>query len=311
MKLAYLILVHEQPNHFSRLVKALDDEGVNFYIHLDSKKNEFEYNNFEKMDNMTFLSDRIGVNRSGFSLTMAMVKLIEEASKKDYDYYIFLSGRDYPIKDNNYIRNFFEEHQGMNFINFYPLVGEADWVENIKTYDFVDALAWVPRYFRKPVNALRYVIRKLLPRRKFLSGITPYRGSQFWCLNRETISYVMEFLDSPESDRFKKYFKYVHNSDEIFFQTIVLNSPFASQCRYYERDIINLVAPMKNENKAYLHYIDWDRARENPAVFVEQDFTRLKETDKLFARKFDEIKSKAFLAKIDSELLHLKTNHVK
>jgi hypothetical protein len=303
MKLVYLILVHEQPQHFIRLVKALNNVNSSFYIHLDSKKNESEFNDFKELDNITFLHNSISVNRSGFSQTIAMERLIREASKKQFNYYIFLSGRDYPIKNNEYIKEYFKKNYDMNFINFYPLVGNADWIENIIKYDFIDALEWVPIYFRKPANVLRQLIRKILPKRKFITNMIPYRGSTSWSLNQNTIEYIINFLNSPESNSFKKYFKYVHNSDEIFFQTIVLNSPFANQCKYYKRDIIDLSCPMKNENKASLHYIDWNSDRENPAVFDEEDFEHLKKSDKLFARKFDEVKSEKLLNRIDNELL--------
>lgn len=303
MRIAYLVLVHEQPSHFRRLVNALDSPNIVFYIHLDAKRRKEDFDFFAGKSNVIFLEDRISVNRSGFSQTIAMCKLIEKAIEGNYDYYLFLSGRDYPIKDNNYIYRFLADKKGMNFINFYPLVGDAEWIDNIQTYDFVDAIAWVPPVFKKPVNALRLAIRKILPKREFLPDIVPYRGSTSWCLNHDTVKYIVKYIQSSDAEEFINYFKYVHNSDEIFFQTLVLNSPFASQCRYYESDILMSNSPRKNENNAYLHFIDWDPRRENPAILDESDFYRLKETDKLFARKFDADKSKKLLERIDREIL--------
>jgi hypothetical protein len=60
---------------------------------------------------------------------------------------------------------------------------------------------------------------------------------------------------------------------------------------------------MKNENKANLHYIDWDPKRENPAQFTLYDFDKLISSDDLFARKFNEIKSLKVLDAIDQTIL--------
>jgi hypothetical protein len=56
---------------------------------------------------------------------------------------------------------------------------------------------------------------------------------------------------------------------------------------------------MRNENKAYLHYIDWNPERENPAILTMQDYFLLKSSEALFARKFNEVKSKQLLDAID------------
>ncbi len=78
-----------------------------------------------------------------------------------------------------------------------------------------------------------------------------------------------------------------------------MNSAFANRCRFYARDVINKVGSMKNENKAYLHYIDWSVNREDPAILDVRDYQNLKKSDALFARKFDENKSKDLLDMID------------
>ena len=111
MKIAYLIIAHDQPRQFKRMIKALDSEYVSFFVHIDSKRNisEFSCSNFK--DNVIFIKNRISVVQGGFSLTQAMISLMRKASiRNEFDYFIFLSGRDYPIKDNNYIYNFLKRN---------------------------------------------------------------------------------------------------------------------------------------------------------------------------------------------------------
>jgi Core-2/I-Branching enzyme len=310
MKIAYLIIAHDQPKQFERMIKALDSEYVSFFVHIDSKRNisEFSCPNFQ--DNVTFIKDRVSVERGGFSLTQAMINLMKKTSiLNEFDYFIFLSGRDYPIKDNNYIYNFLKYNYPMNFINFYPLVGNADSINNIKKYYFIDLIHRSPRILQKTLKAAQLILHKLLSDRYFINNMIPYRGSQWFCLNRQTVDYIVKFIDSQNANRYIGFFKYVWGSDEIFFQTLVLNSTYARQCRYYDQDIKNTKKFMRNENKAYLHYIDWHSDRENPAIFDIGDFQTLKAGDELFARKFCENKSKQLLDDIDHYLLKIKTNN--
>ena len=305
MKIAYLILAHHQPKQLYRLVNSLNSEHVSFFIYIDRKADISKFDCYNYGSNVFFIKNRVFVNRFGYSQPQAMINLIRTAeASNEYDYFIFLSGNDYPIKDNNYIYNYLKNNYPTNFINFYPLVGSADKVNNIKQYRFVDIIKDSPKYLNIPLRFIQFMINKLFPNRSFMKGIIPYRGSTSWCLNRQTINYIVEYLESPRSKKYVKYFKSVWGSDEIFFQTLILNSPYAKQCRYYERDIKNSTTFMINENKAFLHYIDWSRDREDPAILDMRDYELLKNSDLLFGRKFFEHKSDELLDKIDKNLLN-------
>lgn len=72
-------------------------------------------------------------------------------------------------------------------------------------------------------------------------------------------------------------------ADELFLQTIIMNSPFRN----------NLV----NDS---LRYIDWERGK--PYTFIDEDYNILMASNKLFARKFDYKKSPKIVDHIFSEL---------
>src|SRR5438093_10245571 len=72
------------------------------------------------------------------------------------------------------------------------------------------------RYLRLPPG--RQWIKRRFPR-----GMRPFGGAPYWCLARECVEYVHEFV--ARSPRFVRFFKYVNVPDELFFHTIVLNSP--------------------------------------------------------------------------------------
>ena len=307
MKIAYLILAHDQPRHFQRLINALNSDNVYFYVHVDLKSNILEFDCFKNVDNISFIK-RISVNHGGFSLTQAMIHLIQAASESnEFDYFIFLSGKDYPIKCNNFIFDFLKDCYPKNFIDFYHL-NEQDpqFFVTISKYHFVDLIGCSPQVFKLPLRIAQFALKKLLPRRSFVKGMLPYRGSQWTCLNRPSVDYVIDFLNSPKAKNYINFFKYVWGSDEIFFHTLLLNSPHAVDC-YHDDNEIKKSRKRLSKNKysvgAKLHHIDWSVDREDPAVFDIGDFSALQESDALFARKFSESKSEELLDCIDELLL--------
>jgi len=68
-----------------------------------------------------------------------------------------------------------------------------------------------------------------------------------------------------------KRLRFTFCADEIYFQTILMNSPLKDK--------------IVNNN---LRFIDWTRRNGNfPANLDESDFHSLKNSDKIFARKFE------------------------
>ena len=81
------------------------------------------------------------------------------------------------------------------------------------------------------------------------------------------VKWIYNFLENyPE---YIKLFKHSLCPDECFFQTLVMNSPFA------------------NTTKPYLHYIKWEKGKSSPKTLTTIDYEELKKAEKLIARKFD------------------------
>ena len=121
-------------------------------------------------------------------------------------------------------------------------------------------------------------------RRAFPEGLRPFGGGAYWSLSRECIEYVSGFV--AERPDVVAFFRRVDIPDEIFFHTILMNSPL--------RDTI------VDDN---LRYIDWERGR-RPAVLEARDIDALRASPKLYARKFDVHQDESVLDLIDRELLH-------
>lgn len=303
MRLAYLILAHEDPQQFYRLIRALDAPGVYFFIHIDAKSDISHFSALAESPNVTYVEQRINVNHGGFSMTKAMINLLTAATLIDPepDYFILLSGLDYPIKSNAYIHQFLESHWPMNFIDFYPLIGDAPFARNIKQRHFVDFAPNLLPVLR--VQGRRFVekLASFLPERQ-LPKLIPYRGSQWWCLNKFTVKYIMDFIQDPDNQGVVQFFHHTWGSDEILVQTIVLNSPHASQCRVKDGEADQGPTSGSYQYDVNLHYVDWSPTRENPAVFRLDDFNTLIQSDKLFVRKVRTEESGRLLDAIDYDL---------
>ena len=92
-----------------------------------------------------------------------------------------------------------------------------------------------------------------------------------WCSVTEDF---VKYLISKEKFILKR-FKYTMCGDEIFLQTILWNSPFKEN-----------IYRFNDEYRSNLREVDWKRG--NPYVWgsSSEDFELLKNSDKLFARKF-------------------------
>ncbi|KAB8051525.1 hypothetical protein GCN78_10850 [Janthinobacterium rivuli] len=303
MKIAYLVMAHDQPTLFARLIGALAGPDVHFYAHIDAKSDAAPFREAVSSTPVHFVAAPVRVNWGGYSQVSAMLSLLQLAAQHGpHDYYVFLSGRDYPLRSQRAISAHLEAGGGTSYMNFYPLTEGVDFVAKVRRHCYYDLYARLPgRWLRRVANRLVREVSNMLPARTFILGMQPYRGSTSWCLSQPVVAYLLAFVADPANYIYLKFFHSVNCADEIFFQTIVLNSPLASTLQNYEQDVLQrAIGEMKNENKVSLHYIDWNPVREDPAIFDTGDFLALIGSGKFFARKFDTVKSAAVLDMLDA-----------
>ncbi|WBS04304.1 hypothetical protein OU994_08505 [Pseudoduganella sp. SL102] len=302
MRIAYLILAHDQPELFGRLARAVHAENVAIYAHIDAKFDPAVFASACGDVPVDFVPDPVKVNWGGFSQVAAMLKLLEHALRAGtHDYYIFLSGRDFPLHSHGHLLEVLRRHPGRSYMNFYALADGTDQVTKIRNYCYHDLYARLPtRFLRRVAAKVVKVVSARLPDRRFVDGMQAYRGSTSWCISQDIARHIVDFTHDPRNGRFLEFFQSVSCSDEIYFQTIVLNSPHAATLNLYDVDGRRRPGEMKNENKASLHYIDWNPQREDPAILVDRDFEPLYSSGKLFARKFDAQRSASLLDKIEA-----------
>jgi Core-2/I-Branching enzyme len=276
VRLAYIISAYQRLGQVARLTRRLAGDDVAVLIHVDRKTDDRAYRRLvaelADVTSATFL-ERHACHWGGFGHVRATLKGIDELRARDdpFDYAILLTGQDYPIKPISAIDAFFRAAAGQSFMSFSPLPS-ASWSPRggLDRIEYAHVRLW-GHHARSPFK------------RSFPAELQPYGGGAYWCLSRSCIECVAELVERRPD--LVAFFRRVDIPDEIFFQTILLNS--------HLRDTI------VNDN---LRYIDWSRGR-RPAILGVGDFDALRSSSKLFARKFDVEQDETVLDLIDAHLL--------
>jgi len=280
----YLIITHNVDYTFNSLLELLDNENNDIFIHMDKKTKELDIEYIKSIVNKSkiYFIDRTRCNWGGFSLVRAELTLLKEASKNNYRYYHLLSGQDLPIKNQNEIYNFFTNNYGKQFIGLQNEKFQHD--ENIKYYyPFQETLGRksFKSIYGKIINKLSKIIQNIfkINRNK---NISFQKGDQWFSITDELVKHILE-----NEDKYTKIFKSTYCPDEMFIQTIVINSKFKNIVYSYDYN---------SPKKSIKRLIDWNRG--NPYVWRSEDFKELVESDALFARKFDSNIDKEIIDKI-------------
>lgn len=290
VKHIYLISAYKNPKQVHRLISTLNTENAFFLLHIDKKFDDQPFR-----DKLVSLSDKIQyVNREkvcwgGFGVVKAAVNGLKMINQiKDYDYVHFMTAQDYPIKSTDKIENFFVEHYGKSFLEYFPLRDNFK-ISRIQNY-YVGKRRNQNKIHKKMLGYFnRFTNKTGILRRTHPSNLEPFSGEGVWSLHKSAAQYITEYLE--ENPQFLNFHKYSFAPDEMIFQTILLNTPN----KLLRESLVNLV----------LYYIDWTKPRPpySPVTFGAEDFEGINNSDKLFARKFDIEYDAKILDMIDERLI--------
>ena len=268
---AYLIMCHNNPSVLEKLLVMLDDPRNDLYIHADIKWTDFPEEQFKTKvtrAGVEFIK-RSDITWGGFSQIQLELDLLTAATKKYHRYYHLLSGTDLPIKTQDEIHLFFKENDGKEYIGF-DAGGEdnPNYRSRVRYYyPFQEIIGrredGLYGKIRTAQGLLLMLQEKLqIDRVKKLPCVF-YKGPNWFSITHELASYVLS-----QKAFIHKTFSMTVCADEMFLQTVVMDSPFRDR----------VVSDM-------LRYIDWERG--TPYTFRTEDYPQLCTSEKLFARKFD------------------------
>lgn len=247
MKVCYLILAHNNYKHLDRLIDALQDSDKRFYIHTDKKALSVYTPRYE---NVKVIPEHIDVNWGGFTMIEATLALMKSAitQSPDADYYILISGADYPIRPKSFLDNLLRK--GKEYIDLAPVPAPYKPIERYQYYYFDYARRNLKLY--NPKFLTEVLLKKLHVKRNFPFKL--YAGTQWFALTRACVQYILKVVD--EDKRFVRFFKHTLVPDEAFFQTIIGNSSFinnvASSLTYTDWEVAVPPATIENSHVDFL-----------------------------------------------------------
>lgn len=274
ISIAYLILVHRLPDQFKRLFTAIYEPSNFYLIHID-KKASLEIGEevtvfLEKYSNVHILKSE-NVIWGGYSMVQAeldgMQYLLNMNAK--WDYFINLSGQDYPLKSQKIINDFLSKNKGKSYIKF-------DDQEKRRP----ETMNRIENYFEESEDRISDKTHK----RGFMKDVIPYIGGQWMILTRNCCEFI---CNSMEVKKFEDYYLNTLIADESFFQTVLMNTSFNGV--------------LVNDDKRAIIWIPDGDIKLRPKTFTGTDLDFLQKGDHLFARKFDDHVDDEIINSIESQ----------
>ena len=312
-KILYFIASHKNPGQVLRLVETLKSGSPKsrVLIHHDYSKSYLNPATLEHMSGVYVIEESLAVEWGDSSMTDMVLQSFEWSKDSfiEFDWLVFLTGQDYPIRPLNQLEDLLKRTRYDGFMGY----GEAKevWGGNLEEdrYFFrYYKLPHFPYYYKLPstlkkllgrgrvaINKIQPLIRiKPFPRglktrfgvRRISTPFTPnykcYGGSAWFTLSYECVKYILQFV--RESPYILKHYQRTLIPEESLFLTILLNNP---------------AFKILNDD---LHYISWSPLAAHPDVLITEDFDRIVASKQFFARKFD--------INADSRILDMLDEHI-
>ena len=298
MNHAFLIQAHHNPDYLVRLINWLDAPNHFIFVHIDKKSKvmlDLLYANEISHRNNVYVFSEISVNWGGYSQIACMSRLFAEALKnKSIEWFHHISGADIPLMDNKTFDDFFEFSKYKGYIksskNDKWLISEMQ--RRFLVYRFNDIVNM------RSKNVFTYALRFLERLQLFLTrylkikvrkniNYEPALGSNWFSLKREVMEYIVDFVNSNPS--YDRRFQHTCCCDEMYFHMMLKASPYWN-C-FFDSD---------------LRFVEWkklDIGEMPPHTLTELNYEDIKNSNSIFARKIDPVKSEKLIGIIEKEFL--------
>jgi len=269
-KIAFILLCHKDPDAIVFQAQQLTAVGDYISIHFDASapKAWFDKIKLALKDNpnVTYARKRIKCGWGEWSLVQATLHAVQAAvdAFPRATHFYMVSGDCMAIKSSRYAKRFLDAND-VDYIESFDFF-DSDW---IKTGFKEERLIYRHWFNERTQKRLFYwsfwTQRKLGLKRSVPSDIQVQIGSQWWCLRRRTVEWLLDFL--RRRNDVKKFFKTTWIPDETFFQTLVRH----------------LVPDQEIETRTltFLMFTDYGM----PVTFYNDHYDLLLSQDCLFARK--------------------------
>jgi hypothetical protein len=293
LKIAYLLMVHKNPEQFNKFLRQLlCDNQAEIYVHIDKKSVGSIADKIIDHARIIKTSESVEVTWGDISQVDAMLILLKEAVKsgRKYDFVIYKSGEDMMVR-NGY-KEYLADNLGKSYFEYEELDLESEKGALFKVR--------YPKTTRKlydtmhPYRIFRVLLRKLygkginlFPNKaEFSNDIKMVTGSTGYCVTMELAGYMVRFLeDNPWF-----YRAYVDSlaPDRMFFNTLAVNSPFRDR--------------VVNKTHTFEYWGETYKNNNHPVIFTKDNIDEIENSDCFFARKFD--------SRVDREVIEYFLNKI-
>ncbi|NNL19592.1 MAG: glycosyl transferase [Boseongicola sp.] len=280
-KIAFILLCHKDREAITAQAERLTAAGDMVSIHFDARASSQDFTALKASlkDNpaVAFAKKRVKCGWGEWSLVAATLSALRTAVETfpDATHFYLLSGDCMPIKSAEYVHSYLDARN----------------VDIIESFDFFES-NWIKTGFRDERLIYRHLFNERAQPRRFYGALKLQQalglkrkvpaelrmmiGSQWWCLRRQSVQTLLNFIDARRD--IEAFFRTTWIPDETFFQTLV---------RHLIREVeIDCRTP------TFLMFTDYGM----PVTFHNDHFDLLLGQDYLFARKIspdaNELKSK-------------------
>ena len=290
---AYCIIAHTDAICLQSLIDCIDDKRNDIFLVIDRKaSSEFRRSFSTQRSRLYIIPKEKSIDVRWGDLSLVETELLGFKTALEtgtYSYIHLLSGQDLPLKSQDEIHYFFR-----NLLPGTNLVGLAQGIDNIEDlknktlfyHFFLDQYRGSNLLIKESCRLLRKIFVRTQKIFRFHRhwNIPIYKGSEWVSITPDFARLLVE-----KRDWIIEYFKYVPCVDEIYKQTILMNS--------------HLKDTIYDRNKDFAggtRIIDWERGK--PYTWREDDFEELVSSQALFARKFS--------STTDQRIINLLKQHV-
>lgn len=269
-RIAYILLCHKDPAGIIAQAQRLTEAGDYIAIHFDGRASKRDYDAIytalKGNAGVTFARKRIKCGWGEWSLVGATLQALRaaEAAFPMASHFYMLSGDCMPIKSGAYVRAYLDR-EDVDYIESFDFF-ESDWIKiGLKAERLIYRHWFNERSHKSLFYASMNLQKRLGLQRKVPADIAMQIGSQWWCLRRRTVEWLLEFIKKRRD--VMRFFRTTWIPDETFFQTLV---------RHLVPD-----TEVRSRTLTFLLFTDYGM----PLVFYNDQYDLLISQDFLFARK--------------------------
>lgn len=270
---SFVVTAYKDPDNLYRLVNRLHAD-FNVFIHIDKSSTALGEDDVRRLEELPGVHavSVYDITWGSYKHLLALIDLACEACEwtADGGYLHLISGQDYPVYGNQYIKDFFTGNT-----KIYMDYRDLPHMENHqkKFFQYKNHL-WRFNYWNKAVHAVRnvdnWVQRTFGLLNDNIGGIYDIAQGLVWMsMPKEPMRYVLDYTQN--NPKFMHDVYRLQVPEEFVFQTILGASRFKDD-----------IDPNN------LRYSDWHRRNGSlPAYLDESDYEKVLESGCLFARKID------------------------